>query len=104
MFTRSYVAFCKRCNEVTPHEDRRLGRWIALGLIVAVLGSVTWFSLSTVHPERRVALLGLTYVCTWFVLDRRAKRTGLRCTRCRHKAHKAWRKTQPDPRNSTIDI
>jgi hypothetical protein len=104
MFTRHYVDFCKRCNELTPHEDRRLLRWISIGLVVALLGGVTWFALGTVHAERRLALLGLSYVCTWFILDRRAKRAGLRCTRCRHKARKAWSRTQPDPRNSTIDI
>lgn len=99
VFPRFYIDYCPRCNEVTPHEDHRTGRRISLALgfagiaLVLLLGGIlTW-----------VWMAGLLYTGAWFALDRHEKHSDERCTRCRHKARKAWRKTQPDPRNSTID-
>ena len=100
MFPRCYIAFCQTCNETTPHEDRRFGRWLSLTLGFAGIAFVLYFG----SYRAWAAVAVLLYGGLWFALDRHEKHASERCTRCRHKARKAWRKTQPDPRNSTIDI
>jgi hypothetical protein len=100
MFPRCYVDFCPRCGETTPHEDHRFGRWLALSLGYAGIAFVVFFG----GIRAWGAVLFLLYSGLWFGLDRHERHVNERCTRCRHKARKAWRKTQPDPRNSTIDI
>ena len=81
MFPRRYVALCPRCNEVTPHEDHRFGRWLSFAIgtgaavFVLLVGSVlSW-----------AALLFLTSSGMWIWLDRHEQHPDERCTRCRHK-------------------
>jgi hypothetical protein len=100
MLPRFTIAYCPRCNEVTPHEDHRFGRWSAIVFGLAGIGLVLYFG----WLYSWFWLGALIYGGAWFALDRHERRASERCTRCRNKAHKAWRKTQPDPRNSTIDL
>ena len=99
MFPRCYIDFCPRCNEVTPHEDHGTGRRISLTLGFVGIAFVLMFGGILIW----IWMAGLLYAGAWFGLDRHEKHVNERCTRCRHKARSAWRKTQPNPRNSTID-
>ncbi len=109
MFPRHYVAFCPRCNEVTPHEDHSFGR--RLSIVFGIVGLVLVFLPDALDlgPWVGGACLLIAIVVafrsgTWFSFDRHERFVKQRCTRCRHKAVLANRRTKPDPRNSTIDI
>jgi hypothetical protein len=109
MFPRHYVAFCQECGETTPHEDHTFGRRLSIAFGVAGIVLLLLPAAFSLQPWLSglcilIPILMLIRRGMWFSFDRHEQHVNRQCTRCRHKAHKAWRKTQPDPRNSTIDI
>lgn len=108
MFPRCYIAFCPRCNEVTPHEDHTFGRRLSIAFGVAGIVLMLLPAAFGIDPLIWAVceLIPVVYLIRsgmWFSFDRHELHVNERCTRCRHKSRSARRRTQPDPRNSTID-
>jgi len=104
MFPRCYTDFCPRCNEVTPHEDHRVGRWISIALGLGGILAVVLAAFLTARLDMLYWLALLVFGGMWFALDRHERHFDRHCTRCRYKLRAAVKRTKPNPRNSTIDI